>query len=171
MIRTEILGLREVQVTLQRVTPEIQRNARNFVADRMLALRDSVKSNIVRMFQSTGPLYKNVQARMEESPGSVSGIVFIDGRKIPYADIQERGGKTRPHDIRPVRASALAFMMPGKMGFSGGERTSSLVITKLVHHPGSRIPEHPYMRLALAREKPYFERGMRQIVTEGMLGQ
>lgn len=168
MIRTEILGLRQVQVTLERTSPEVQRNLRNFVADRMLALRDAVKSNIVRMFQSTGPLYKAVQARMEESPGAVSGVVFIDGRGVPYAQIQEEGGRTRPHDIRPVRAQALAFMMPGRMGFSGGEKTSSLVITKLVHHPGSRIPEHPYMRLALYRERPFFERGIRNIVAEAL---
>lgn len=169
MIRTEILGLRTVQVNLQRVGPETQTKMRVFVADRMLALRDAVKSNIVRMFHSTGPLYQAVQARMEETANSASGVVFIDGSRIPYADIQERGGQTRAHDIRPVRAGALAFMMPGKMGFSGGPKQSALVITKLVHHPGSRIPEHPYMRLALYRERPYFENGLRAIVTEGLV--
>lgn len=180
MIKTEILGLRVVQVKLERLTPEIQTKLRVFVADRLLALRDGVLSNIVRMFQSTGPLYKAVQATMEETTGSVTGVVFIDGNAIPYADIQERGGTTRAHDIRPKKAGgALAFQMKGggyktgvgsnwRMGFSSGDVASSLVITKVVHHPGSRIPEHPYMRLALVREKPIFDGGIRAIVAEAV---
>jgi hypothetical protein len=165
MIRTEILGLRTVQVTLEKTSPEIQTELRVFVADRMLALRDGVKNNIARMFQSTGPLWQAVQATMVEVPGGVSGVVFIDGSRIPYAAIQEEGGQTRAHDIRPKKpGGALAFQFPGRMGFSGGPKQSSLMILKVVHHPGSRIPEHPYMRLALVKEKPVFEGGIRAIV-------
>lgn len=166
MIRAELIHFREARVYLGRIAPAVQTKLRIFVADRVLVLRDAVKSNIARMFQSTGPLYRNVEASMEEAPGEFSGLVSIDGRVVKYAQIQERGGQTRAHDIRPVRAGALAFMAPGRMGFSGGPKQSNLVLAMVVHHPGSRIPEHPYARLALYRERPIFENGIREIVLE-----
>ena len=58
---------------------------------------------------------------------------------MPYADIQEYGGRTSPHDIVPVKAQALRFMMEGKTVFA-----------KIVHHPGSLIPERSYLRSALS---------------------
>jgi hypothetical protein len=109
-----------------------------------------------------------VQSSFDELPGSFTGSVFIDGNAIPYAKIQEEGGTTRAHDIFPVNASVLAFMAPAKMGFSGGPKQNGMVFAKAVHHPGSRIPEHPYARLALYRERPIFANGVRAIVEEAI---
>lgn len=169
MIRAELNGLRELKVHLGLVAPKVQTSLRIFVADQVLILRDTVKNNIARMFRSMGPLYQGVQAEMEEAPGSFTGLVWIDGKAIPYADIQERGGTTRAHDIKPkLPGGVLAFMSPAKMGFSSGDQANSLVFTKIVHHPGSRIPEHPYARLALFRQAPAFERGIRAIVLDAV---
>lgn len=164
IVGTEVRGLTEVNAHLDRITPEIREDVRSFVAERLIALRDGVRDNITRMFQSQGPLYKGVQAEMEEDASGITGRVFIDAEDVPYAAIQERGGKTRPHEIRPVNALALAFMSPAKMGFSGGPKQNALVFAKVVHHPGSNIPEHPYMRLALARERAPFNNGIHAIV-------
>ena len=51
----------------------------------------------------------------------------------PYAVFVEKG--TAPHEIRPVKASVLAFEAGGKM-----------VFTPLVRHPGSRA--NPFMERA-----------------------
>ena len=169
MITTEVHGLTEIEAKLDRMSPELQGKMRNFVATRLIALRDAVKANIASMLRGGGPLYNAVQTEMEEEAGSFTGTVFIDGEAIPYAQIQERGGRTGPHDIFPVNGNFLAFMAPAKMGFSGGPKMSGMIFTKHVHHPGSNIPEHPYARAALAREKPVFFDGIRQIV-ESVVG-
>ena len=59
--------------------------------------------------------------------------------ELKYAAIQEYGGVTAPHQILPSRAKALAFMV-------GGEE----VFARIVHHPGSHIPERSYLRSSLA---------------------
>jgi hypothetical protein len=73
---------------------------------------------------------------------------------LPYLRIQEYGGVTSPHDIFPVNAAALAFFMPGGfLPFKPGAATGDMVFAKVVHHPGSKIPERSYARSALAMEK------------------
>lgn len=69
--------------------------------------------------------------------GDVLGEIGTQG--IPYAAAHEFGVITRPHDIRPRNAKALAFMFGGNQTFA-----------KVVHHPGSKIPARPYLRPALA---------------------
>ena len=58
----------------------------------------------------------------------------------PYAVYVVKG--TRPHEIRPVNASVLAFEIRGKM-----------VFTPIVHHPGTK--PNPFMQNAVedARSK------------------
>ncbi|MBX3588786.1 MAG: phage virion morphogenesis protein [Ramlibacter sp.] len=51
---------------------------------------------------------------------------------MPYARIQNFGGRTKPHVIKPKTKRALAF---------GG------IVVRQVNHPGSVIPARPYMRL------------------------
>lgn len=55
----------------------------------------------------------------------VSGSEATVGPTVAYAVYVEYG--TRPHDIRPVFASVLAFEVAGRM-----------VFTPIVHHPGTR---------------------------------
>lgn len=56
----------------------------------------------------------------------------VVGTNKAYAAIQQFGGQTRPHVIRPREKRALAF---------GG------VIVRKVNHPGSRIPARPFLAL------------------------
>jgi hypothetical protein len=58
----------------------------------------------------------------------------------PYAVYVEKG--TRPHEIRPVNASVLAFEVAGRM-----------VFTPIVRHPGTK--PNPFMQRAVedARSK------------------
>ena len=90
---------------------------------------------------------------------SVVTTVFSRG-DLKYAAIQEYGGVTAPHEILPSRAKALAFL-------AGGER----VFARVVHHPGSHIPERSYLRSSLAEMASQIETGMTAAVVEAALQQ
>ena len=85
----------------------------------------------------SGRLLNSIASEMRESQYAIYGIVASRG--VPYAAIHEYGGQTKPHDILPRNVQALHFFA------SGGE-----VFAKVVHHPGSKIPERSYMRSSLA---------------------
>ena len=86
----------------------------------------------------TGALRDSIQAEVILGSDQVLARVFSSG-DVKYAAIQEYGGRTPAHDIVPDKAKALAFLM-------GGET----VFARIVHHPGSTIPEHAYLRSSLA---------------------
>lgn len=53
------------------------------------------------------------------------------------AGMQETGGRTRPHIIKPKRAKVLAFAVAGEMAFA-----------KIVNHPGGTVKQYPALRPA-----------------------
>jgi phage gpG-like protein len=75
---------------------------------------------------------------LEEAIDASSTIVSVASHGVPYARIQEFGGRTEAHDIVAIKAKALAFTTDGKACFA-----------KRVHHPGSVIPQRSFMRSAL----------------------
>jgi phage gpG-like protein len=75
---------------------------------------------------------------LEEAIESPSYVVRVASHGVPYARIQEFGGRTQAHDIVAVKAKALAFIADGKACFA-----------RRVHHPGSVIPQRSFMRSAL----------------------
>ena len=79
------------------------------------------------------------------------------GADLKYAAIQEYGGVTAPHDILPDRAKALAFLV-------GGEE----VFARVVHHPGSRIPERSYLRSSLAEMADRIDSEMKAAVLDAL---
>lgn len=87
----------------------------------------------------TGRLRAAVGSRVYESGDEVIGEVYVPLDKVPYARLQEMGGKTKAHIIRPKVRKALRFI-----GADGDE-----VITSLVNHPGSVMPERSFMRSGL----------------------
>ncbi len=167
-IRAVLIGAREAMVNLMGLAPEIQTRMRGFIADQTLALRDGVKSNILSMFRTgEGPMYNAVQAQMqEETAGRISGVVWIDGIAIPYARIQEEGGVIQ----HPGSDKFQAFFVGNGGGFSGGIQQGTMVFTRKTKPHPIPIPEHPYMRFALARQLGPFNNGMRAIVDDVILG-
>jgi hypothetical protein len=73
--------------------------------------------------------------------------------ELKYAAIQEYGGVTAPHEILPSRARALAFVASGEHVFA-----------RIVHHPGSHIPERSYLRASLAEMAAQIETEMKAAV-------
>jgi hypothetical protein len=84
--------------------------------------------------------------------------VFSAG-DLKYAAIQEYGGVTGPHEILPSRAKALAFLSHGQEVFA-----------RVVHHPGSHIPERSYLRSSLAEMAAEIEAGMKAAVVAALQG-
>jgi len=90
----------------------------------------------------TGALRDSIDAEVTDDGQRVVVRVFSNG-DVRYAAIQEFGGRTPAHDIRPVKAKALAFLMGGRTVFA-----------RIVHHPGSTIPARPYLGPAMAQMGP-----------------
>lgn len=165
-IQIRLIGLKQLAARLDNISPALQDHLRVFMARFGLLVRDQVKANILERFRSAGQLYQGVKAEQIEEPGSVTERVYID--EVPYAAIQEYGGKTPPHVIEPVNARALAFMAGGPLGLSSGGGGNALVFAKRVNHPGSSIPERSYARLALVQMRAPFEHGIRETVDEAL---
>jgi phage gpG-like protein len=105
------------------------------------ALADKVKNEKLSgavLKPNTGALRDSIVAEVGVIDESVVATVSSAG-DIKYAAIHEFGGKTAAHEILPVKAKALAFMLGG-----------ATVFAKRVMHPGSNIPERSYLRSSLA---------------------
>jgi phage gpG-like protein len=98
----------------------------------------------------TGNLRRSIFSETIETAHAVTGRAASSG-DVKYAAIQEYGGKTAAHDIVPTKAEALAFVMGGKPVFA-----------KIVHHPGSNIPAHGFMRRSLEELTPDILDGYRE---------
>ncbi len=97
-------------------------------------------------------LQRSIFYDVQESGNTIYGRVASDG-SVKYAGIHEFGGTTPPHDIYPVNGKALHFAM-------GGED----IFAKVVHHPGSVMPERSYLRSSLRDKSDYLVSEMRQAV-------
>lgn len=119
-----------------------------------LIVRDKLSGQVLKV--QTGALRRSIHEVVETNGDSVVGRVFSSG-DVKYAAIQEYGGTTPPHDILPKKADALAFMAGGKLTFA-----------KIVHHPGSHIPAHSFMRGSLAEMAPEITMELKSAVIRGM---
>jgi hypothetical protein len=128
---------------------------------KMLAQAEAASRGVGRPHKSKRMWQTIVKEPVRTSPPSghgeftvrVGASVTMDGltmfvslragaRDVPYARIQELGGKTKAHTIHATRAGALSFFWA-----KAGHR----VAFKSVRHPGSRIPARPYMGGAVAQ--------------------
>ena len=103
----------------------------------------------------SGALAASISSAIGNDEGGTSGSISSAG--VPYAAIQEFGGKTAAHDIIAVKAKALAFRV-------GGDK----VFARVVHHPGSTIPSHSYFGSALMEMHDEIESGFKQAILEAL---
>jgi hypothetical protein len=92
----------------------------------------------------SGALRASIRAETAEDANGIEARVFGDGA-LPYARIQEYGGRISVPEIRPMNAQALAFAYGGRLVFARHARAH--VVT---------IPERSYMRSSLAEFAPVF---------------
>jgi phage gpG-like protein len=128
---------------LTKLPENVRAAVRSVIVRNTKELADMVRANLSGLVLKvrTGRLLGSVRSELREDATSVYGIVYSKG--VPYARIHEYGGQTKPHLIRPVNARYLHFFLK-----DGRE-----IFTKLVHHPGSKIPTRSYMRAALTAKQ------------------
>ncbi|MGB6176563.1 MAG: hypothetical protein WBF43_09550 [Methylocella sp.] len=125
------------------------------------ALRGALEARIQQKLSGevlqtrSGALAASIISSIENDGSDTS--VSISSTGVPYAAIQEFGGKTAAHDIVAVKAKALAFSMGG-----------SQVFAKSVHHPGSTIPARSYLGSSLAEMSDDIESGFKQAILEAL---
>ena len=159
MLRVDIVGDAQLQERFRGMPDRMRRALVTKVYALTLMLEAYVKQE-----KLSGQVLKTVSGRLKRSIQSdvrtdgeiVRGRVFSSG-DVPYAGIHEFGGRTSPHDILPVKAKALAFMYNGKLTFA-----------KIVHHPGSIMPERSYLRSSLDDKKSQIVTELTQAVTEAL---
>jgi hypothetical protein len=103
---------------------------------RETAAADVIRHGIVRgIFR--GPKGPRAVRKLLGTSARRRGQVFEGALKAKgLLGLQELGGRTRPHEIKPRSGGFLVFK--GR----SGER----VFARAVHHPGGRVPRHPFMR-------------------------
>lgn len=117
--------------------------------------RDKLSGQVLKV--QTGALRRSIQTDVSDSGSRIFGRVFSAG-DVKYAAIHEFGGRTAAHDIYPRKAEALHFMMGGREVFA-----------KVVHHPGSQMPERSFMRTGLSDMAAEIESGLKQAVVGALL--
>lgn len=159
MINVVLTGDREVIAQIDRMPASVRVMLRRKIRSLALRLKAKIQKgklsgqvlNVV-----TGALRRSIDQRVSEDAHSVMGEVFSSG-DVKYARIHEFGGKTRAHDIFPKKADALSFMMGGRQVFA-----------KVVHHPGSQMPERSFMRSSLREMATTIQREMKEAVIAGL---
>jgi phage gpG-like protein len=129
--------------------------------DQADALRGALEDRIQQKLSGevlqarSGALAASIISSIENDESETS--VSISSTGVPYAAIQEFGGKTAAHAIVAVKAKALAFSM-------GGEQ----IFAKSVHHPGSIIPARSYLGSSLSEMSDEIEIGFKQAVLDAL---
>jgi phage gpG-like protein len=124
------------------------------------ALRGALEARIQQRLSGevlqtrSGALAASIISSIENDGANTS--VSISSTGVPYAAIQEFGGKTAAHDIVAVKGKVLAFS-------AGGQ-----VFATSVHHPGSTIPARSYLGSSLAEMRDEIESGFKQAILEAL---
>jgi len=102
----------------------------------------------------SGALRASLRAAIAEDADGFQARVWSDG-SLPYAHVQEYGGRIAVPEIVPKNAKALAFPYGGRLVFA--RRVRAHVVT---------IPERSYMRSSLEDFAPAFADSIRRIAGE-----
>ena len=141
MLNLTLVGEKEFVAKLDEMPVAIRR----ILSSKLMELGERLKTHIQRDKLSgqvlnvvTGALRRSITRGPVEEVGEGLSVAVFSAGDVKYAGIHEFGGTTKPHDIYPKNAQALAFMMGGQQIFA-----------KVVHHPGSKMPERSFMRSSL----------------------
>ncbi|HLY78343.1 MAG TPA: hypothetical protein VKQ70_03145 [Caulobacteraceae bacterium] len=157
MLSVTLTGADELGAALDGLPPVVQaaiaaKSAA--LADQLLGLvRQKLGGEVLQ--PRTGALAASIGVKGPDIVDATVVTTVFSAGDLKYAAIQEYGGVTGPHEILPSRAKALAFL-------AGGEQ----VFARVVHHPGSRIPERSYLRASLAEMAAQIEAEMKAAVID-----
>lgn len=134
---------------------------RDSLLRRAEALRDALEARIGErlsgeVLQSrSGALAGSIISSVAEERSTIS--VSTSSVGVPYAAIQEFGGKTAAHEIVAIKAKVLAF------GAGGGQ-----VFARRAHHPGSVIPGRSYLGGGLSDMRDEIGVGFKEAVLQSL---
>jgi hypothetical protein len=158
-----ITGTNRLVARLGALADDVHARVADAMRNETIALQDEVLSRMTELFANAGGKMRDaLGSDVSDNGQQITGTVSAAG--LPYLAIQEFGGVTRPHEIFPVNAQALAFLwngvpvavkqyQSGKAYFKQGGDTGGMFFAKHVSHPGSHMPERSYMRAALAQRR------------------
>ena len=155
MLNVTLVGDRELVAKFDAMPQRVHDALLAKVTALALKLEDKVKSEKLSgqvLNVKTGALRRSIFETVTDNATSVIGKVASSG-DVKYAAIHEFGGTIPAHDIYPVNAKALAFMLGGKQVFAS-----------VVHHPGSVMPERSYLRSSLDDMRDEIIDGLREAV-------
>ena len=155
MITAQIDAARAV-AKLAALPGEVRGGVRETMQAEMLELLATVQAKLSGgvLNSRTGNLRASIQAELGEDDTSIAARVFSDG-SVPYARIQEYGGRIEIPEMTPVNAKALAFAWHGRMVFA--KRTAAHAVT---------MPERSYLRSSLAEFADSFVDGIRKVAAK-----
>jgi phage gpG-like protein len=138
----------------EQVIEEVAKKVRSLTINlQRHVVADKLQGQVLK--HRTGALGRSIQTEILRDGGTTIGRVFSAG-DVKYAAIHEFGGRTPPHDIFPSKAQALAFTIGGAQIFA-----------KVVHHPGSNMPERSFLRSSLADMTDQIIAGLREAAIAG----
>lgn len=155
----------------QEVGLKIRGDAKRIIAWRPRPIQDSRMPARPR----TNRLGRAITSFVERGASGVRVVIGVLGT-VAYGRIQEMGGKTAAHDIRPVRKKSLRFADSGysgsilltRAGKASRKMKGAFIFTKLVHHPGSNIPARPYLMPAVERNLGMLRQAWEGAVAKGL---
>lgn len=132
---------------------EIRNYLTNIARGRKTAIRSTVRDltqELVALVREraprkTGRLARSIQAKITATDTGVESVI---SSSVPYAGIQNVGGRTPPHEILPVNASVLRFSVIRGFNPVGNNRLG-IVFARQVNHPGANIRGTGYATSAL----------------------
>jgi phage gpG-like protein len=107
----------------------------------------------------SGDLAASIATTVEIGDGVVTAQVSV-ADPPPYASILEFGGVIPAHDVKPVSAEALSFMLDGRRVFA-----------KVAHIPDVTLPAHSYLRSSLQDMAAAIASELQQAVARALKGQ
>jgi phage gpG-like protein len=140
MFALELDGLEDASARLEAYPAALTAALSAKAAELADALADMVRNDKLSggvLNAQSGALRDSIVFSVSADADGVVASVGSEG-DVKYAAIQEYGGKTSAHEILPVKAQALAFVVGGVQRFA-----------RRVEHPGSVIPERSYLRSSL----------------------
>lgn len=149
---------------LSKSAPARRREAlRNCIVEIERKAKRIARSGGVFSDRSRGVLARSISH--EVSSGGEEARLTVG---VKYGLIQEFGGTTRPHIIRPKRAKVLAWStgfktMIGRGGRSLKKGRDVMAFAREVHHPGSRIKPKRYSWKALEQSMGYVLQQVRNV--------
>jgi phage gpG-like protein len=137
----------------RRVRVALTQRARSFRDELEARIRLKVTGGVLQTH--SGALAASIRSSIDDDESDTT--ITASSAGVPYAAIQELGGKTAAHEIIATNAKALAF------GARGG-----LVFAKKVNDPGSIIPPRSYLASSLSELRDEIESGLKSAILEAL---